>query len=91
MPHGQGGLLFCLLLTAAFVISSHGAVLTWANPAGGLWGDAANWNPAAVPTAVDTVYIDVPSNHSNGIFNISFNGDTHSVAALYLVQSPTFR
>ena len=38
-----------LCVLAAGLSSAAGQVVTWNDPAGGLWGDAANWSPMSVP------------------------------------------
>jgi hypothetical protein len=38
-------------------ISTHAAILTWTNTAGGDWNVAANWNPSQVPVNGDDVII----------------------------------
>ena len=36
-------------LAVSFVGAAGATIITWSNPAGGAWSDAANWTPAEVP------------------------------------------
>ena len=43
--------LIAFSLVAAASSLAAGQVIDWNNPSGGLWSDAANWNPINVPGA----------------------------------------
>jgi T5SS/PEP-CTERM-associated repeat protein len=57
-----------LLLSAGLCHSlaprAHAATLNWNNALGGSAGTAANWNPAQVPTAADTLVFDLAATYS---------------------------
>ena len=40
--------------------SVSGGLAIWANPNGGSWNDAANWNPSRIPRLDDVVHITLP-------------------------------
>ncbi|MBV9468319.1 MAG: hypothetical protein JOZ57_03680, partial [Abitibacteriaceae bacterium] len=50
---------------------SNGATVRWINPAGGQWGNAANWSPARVPGPTDIATINL-----TGTYSITLNINT---------------
>jgi hypothetical protein len=44
-------LALAAFLVAGVVAAAGAAIITWSNPAGGAWSNAANWTPAEVPDA----------------------------------------
>ncbi len=61
--------LFLLLVLANLAASA--ATITWKNPAGGLWSQPTNWQPAQVPGPLDTAVIDLA-----GVFPVQVNSAT---------------
>jgi hypothetical protein len=65
MRFSSAGLLLAFLTCVGLV---RAAELRWANPVNGNWGVAANWSPAQVPTAADSVSIT-----NDGVFVVAVN------------------
>jgi hypothetical protein len=57
---------FLLLVLSSIAASA--ATITWKNPAGGLWNQSTNWQPAQVPGPLDSVVIDLA-----GAFSVQVN------------------
>lgn len=74
-------LLFLLILA---VQSTHvfAGQKNWNNPAGGNWYVDSNWTPYGIPTASDTVYIDL-----TGTYTVVYNQNIPSIKAVYLGAS----
>ena len=49
--------LFLLTIACSGVFPLQGATIDWKSPVSGDWNTAANWSPAQVPGASDTVFI----------------------------------
>src|SRR5689334_7704562 len=60
------------------------AAVHWNNAAGGNWNVAANWSPAAVPTASDTAVIDLA-----GTYTVTIDVTPVSIAALRISGAPS--
>jgi fibronectin-binding autotransporter adhesin len=56
--------LSAVLALLAFASAAHSATITWTNPVGGNWSDAANWSPNQVPTNTDNVLITTPGTYT---------------------------
>lgn len=54
---------------AACVSTARGTIINWNNAAGGAASTAANWNPAQVPTAADTLVYNL-----NSTYTVTFSG-----------------
>ena len=52
----------------ACVSTARGTIINWNNAAGGAASTAANWNPAQVPTAADTLVYNL-----NGTYTVTFS------------------
>jgi hypothetical protein len=51
-----------LLSLSLAAFNATAATLTWNNPAGGAWNEAANWTPNQIPGPLDSVVIDLAGN-----------------------------
>lgn len=61
---------FLLLVLSS--IAATAATITWKNPAGGLWSQPTNWQPAQVPGPLDTAVIQA----LHGAFTVQVNSAT---------------
>lgn len=59
---GSARLVLVLFLIAGYQCL-HAATISWKSPVDGNWTNAANWVPAQVPAAADTVVIAVPGSY----------------------------
>lgn len=81
LPSGYGFVSDTFLTDGIVSIAKVAANQTWTNPAGGSWGDAANWDSNALPSSsTDVFFLNQAS--GSGVITASINGD-RNVKNLY--------
>jgi hypothetical protein len=77
--------LFLVTLMALFYSAIMIGQVTWTATSDGLWSDAANWSPSAVPTDADEVRLGVPAictvdaDAVFGRLRLGYNGDAEMI------------
>eukprot|EP00117_Sycon_ciliatum_P043435 scpid735/ scgid2341/ len=66
-------------------VGSASGLVSWTSTTGGLWSTPSNWNSGRVPTATDSVYINLPGNYT-----IVLLGGTHNISSLVLGSASSF-
>ena len=69
-PSALRGVVGGMLLLGFLACRAHADLLTWSNPAGGDFLNAANWTPPKIPGTNDIVVFDLP-----GPYEVTWSGN----------------